>query len=262
MREGVDTMQELRAVRRGGRVLWLRPEELEPGPLRPRRCMDREALRALADSVARFGILQPLTVRRRAERFELVAGERRLRAARMAGLEEVPCLLMELDDTDCGLLALVENLQRQELDFAECALSARRLLALGELTEEELARSLGRSPAALREWLRFGELPEELLCRLRDEGLDERHARELLALPDNAARRAALRRMCERRAEATEKRDEDAPTRRTRFVLKDTRVFLNSLQRAAALLRQGGVEVSLQQEETERELTVTVHICR
>ncbi len=265
-------MQEVQAVRRGGRVLWLRPEEIGPGPLSPRRRFDRAALGELADSVGRYGILQPLTVRREAGRYELVAGQRRLRAARMAGLEEVPCLVMELDEEDCGVLALVENLQRQPLDVGEQARSCRRLLERFALSPEALARRLGKHPAAMEELLGLLALPEDMLEALAAAGLGERHGRALLRLPEGCRRREALGAMTEAAMGPAEAEryvegllHPTAPEReagRTRFVLKDVRVFLNSLRHSMELLRRGGVASEMELRETEQEMTVTIHIRR
>ena len=120
----------------GGKVLYLPIDSLRPNPDQPRRVFDQEALEELASSIRSLGLLQPLTVRRQDGGWELVAGERRLRAARLAGLEEVPCLTIQTDSQSSSLLALVENLQRRDLDFWEEALALRRLIDTYHISQE------------------------------------------------------------------------------------------------------------------------------
>lgn len=253
-------------------LLELKISRIEPNPQQPRRRFEGEALRELADSIAHYGVLQPLTVRQVEGHYELVAGERRLRAARMAGLETVPCrLLADADEQLCGILALVENLQRRDLDFVDEARGIRRLIERYGLTEAQAARRIGKSQSAVANKLRLLKLPEDVLDGLRRAGLTERHGRALLKLPENSLRREALAAVAERgmSVQQTEryvdellKKQEPSGAGMTRFVLKDVRVFLNSLQHAVELMRQGGVEVGVKKEESEEELTVTVHIKR
>ena len=124
----------------GGRVVFLPLSSIRPNPAQPRTVFDAQGLQELAASIRQYGVLQPLTVRKKAGFFELVAGERRLRAAGLAGLCEVPCLLVSVDDQDAGLLALVENLQRRDLDYLEQAEGLQRLMQEYHLTQEQAAR--------------------------------------------------------------------------------------------------------------------------
>ena len=137
-------------------------------------------------------MLSPLTVRPRQGGYELVAGERRLRAARMAGLHEVPCIIMELDLEEASFIALVENLQRNDLDFLEEARGIAQLIRLFGLSQEECARRLGKSQSAVANKLRLLRLPEDVLNAMRNAGLTERHGRALLRLETPAEQREAL----------------------------------------------------------------------
>ena len=139
----------------GPRILRLRPEEIRPNPHQPRRVFDEADLRELAESIGRCGVLQPLTVRRTEDGWELVAGERRLRAAALAGLETVPCLEREADDQESALLALVENLQRRDLHFFEEAAAIAAYIRDSGVTQETAAAQLGRSPSAIANKLRL-----------------------------------------------------------------------------------------------------------
>ena len=275
-------MQALRSrpgVRRGG-VLWLRTDELAPNPLQPRRSFDEEALRELSESIRAYGILNPLTVRLRAGRYELVAGERRLRAAKLAGLREVPCILVDVSLEDASLLALVENLQRKDLDFVEEARGIRRLIMTFGMSQEEAARRLGKSQSAVANKLRLLRLPEDVLEALLRNGLSERHGRALLRLPGSDLQRAALSHVLEHgltvaatedyveqlltappeEAEAEDGSPEEKAQPRRTLVLKDVRVFLNSLTRGLAVMQQGGIAAELKREESEEALVLTISI--
>jgi ParB family chromosome partitioning protein len=270
-------MQALRArpvFRRGG-ILSVRVEDLSPNPVQPRRRFDEEELRELSESIRCYGILNPLTVRLRCGKYELVAGERRLRAAKLAGLTEVPCLLVDVDMQDAGLLALVENLQRKDLDFLEEAEGLQRLIRMFGMSQEEAAKRIGKSQSAVANKLRLLKLPQDVLESLRRHGLSERHGRALLRLPDAESQRAALAAILEQgmtvaAADAyidaqLSPREEPPPPpekkeRRRTFVMKDLRVFLNTLSHSVDLMKQGGIGADLRREETEEALILTISI--
>lgn len=267
-------MQILRSrPRRAAQSIVLLPtDEIAPNPCQPRQVFDGDSLASLADSIRRYGVLNPISVRQRQGRYELVAGERRLRAARLAGLDEVPCVVLDIDGAESGAIALVENLQREDLDFAEQARGLSRLITQFGLTQEECARRIGLSQSAVANKLRLLKLSPELLDDLRQAGLTERHARALLRLPDEASRRAALVRIVRHKLSAAEtdrcvdalleRAEQRERGSRSRFVLKDVRVFLNTLQHSVDLLRRGGVDAALEQVETEDGLLVTILIRR
>ena len=259
------------AASRSG-ILYLRTDELQPNPVQPRTVFDEASLAELAESIRSYGILHPLTVRRRSGRYELVAGERRLRAARLAGLREVPCVLMDVNMEEAGLIALIENLQRRDLDFLEEANGIRQLIRMFGMSQEEAARRLGKSQSAVANKLRILKLPEDLLETLRERGLSERHARALLRLPDDESRRAALGKIIEKdmtvaAAESyidallaqKETGEEPAEGKRS-FVMRDLRLFLNSVTRSLELMRQGGVAADMQKRETPEALILTISI--
>ena len=158
-----------RKIRRfTGTVEYIPIDEIEKSTIQPRKYFDDAALRELADSIAACGILNPLTLRRKGTAYELVAGERRLRAAKMAGLYEVPCILLNADLETASLLALVENIQREDLDFLEEARGIQKLMQLFGLNQETVAQRLGTSQPAIANKLRILKLPADLLDALRD----------------------------------------------------------------------------------------------
>ena len=127
-----------------GRVAFVPIDRIRPNPAQPRKVFDRQGLEELAASIAQYGVIQPLSVRRQADGYELVAGERRLRASRLAGLTEVPCILLSVDEESSGMIALVENLQRRDLDYMEEAEGLARLMRLYGLSQEQAAAKVGK----------------------------------------------------------------------------------------------------------------------
>ena len=262
------------------RVQYIPLGRIRPNPQQPRRSFDEEGLAELAASIRSCGILQPLTVRRAGEGYELVAGERRLRAARIAGLREVPCLVAQVGEEDSALLALMENLQRRDLDCWEEAQAIARLISRYGLSQEEAARRLGRAQPTVANKLRLLRLPEDVraLLRLpedvrallRENGLTERHARALLRLQDPEVQRRAAGDMVRRgmnvaQAEAyVEKLLQSAqvtpPRGRSTYIIKDVRLFLNSVDRGLHLMRQAGVDAGWNRQDTDREILLTIRI--
>ena len=252
------------------RVQYIPLGRIRPNPQQPRRSFDEEGLAELAASIRSCGILQPLTVRRAGEGYELVAGERRLRAARIAGLREVPCLVAQVGEEDSALLALMENLQRRDLDCWEEAQAIARLISRDGLSQEEAARRLGRAQPTVANKLRLLRLPEDVRALLRENGLTERHARALLRLQDPEVQRRAAGDMVRRgmnvaQAEAyVEKLLQSAqvtpPRGRSTYIIKDVRLFLNSVDRGLHLMRQAGVDAGWDRQDTDREILLTIRI--
>ncbi|MFO7947730.1 MAG: ParB/RepB/Spo0J family partition protein [Armatimonadota bacterium] len=157
-------------------------DEIQPNPNQPRREMHEERLEELAASIEEHGILQPILVRRRAGTYELVAGERRWRAAQKVGLDTISCLVQDIDDRTSLQIALIENLQRDDLNDIELASGYRQLLDDFGLTQEELAQRIGKSRSAVTNTLRLLELPEEIQEAIRNGQISAGHGRALLAL--------------------------------------------------------------------------------
>lgn len=252
------------------RVRYIPLERIVPNPHQPRRDFDPQGLQELADSIRQYGILQPATVRARGRDYELVAGERRLRAAKMAGLRELPCLIAQVDEEDSALLALMENLQRRDLNYMEEAVAIRQLVQRWGLSQEEAARKLGKSQSAVANKLRLLRLPESVVALLRQGELSERHARALLRLTDEAEQIAAAKTVIARGMNVAQteeyiesllrKIQSTPPRRRPTFILKDVRLFLNSLDRSLRLMRSAGVNAACGREDTEQEILLTIRI--
>ena len=224
------------------RVQYISLAQLSPNPQQPRRSFDEAALRELADSIRAYGILQPLTVRRTPGGYQLVAGERRMRAARMAGLREVPCLVAQVDEQDAGMLALIENLQRRDLDCQSAVANKLRLLRLSEPVRDGL----------------------------RQAHLTERHARALLRLSGEAEQLAALAVIVGRSLNVAQtesyierllaQAQVTPPQSRPTYIIKDVRLFLNSIDRSLQMIRQCGVDADLGRRDTDSEILLTIRI--
>ena len=163
--------QKLKTYMETGRVVFLPARSIRPNPAQPRKVFHPEALAELAESIRCHGILQPLSVRRAEGGYELIAGERRLRAALQAGLTDIPCIIMQMDDRESGMAAMIENLQRQDLDFIEEAMGIARLMEQYQMSQEQIARLLGKSQSAVANKLRILKHSQPVLQALRDAGL-------------------------------------------------------------------------------------------
>ncbi|MBQ8254492.1 MAG: ParB/RepB/Spo0J family partition protein [Clostridia bacterium] len=171
-----------------GGVTMMRLSEIEPNPDQPRRDFDPEALSQLAESIATHGLIQPIIVRSTGsgEYYEIIAGERRWRASKMAGLTEVPVIIMELDDQKAAQVAIIENVQREDLNAIEEAAAYRSLIEDYGMTQEELSKQIGKSRPAVANILRLLDLPDEVMALVKEGTLSAGHARTLLGLKNPA----------------------------------------------------------------------------
>ena len=253
-------------------------EDIAPNPNQPRRIFDQDALLQLAESIKSCGVITPLTVRR-AEKggFELIAGERRLMASKLAGLRQVPCYILETDERGSSFMAVVENLQRKDLDFFEEALSLRNLIEKYGMTQQQTAQKIGKTQSAVANKLRLLKLSPKAVEIIRESGLSERHARSLLRLPadiqalgaETAVIKAYTVEQTEKmvdsmleRVEAGENKGENRrkTTQKDTVYIKDVRIFLNTLSRAVKTMKMSGFDVDVQQSVDEDDTVVTVRI--
>ena len=252
------------------RVRWLDVAEIRPNPHQPRRTFEAQGLAELADSIRSYGILQPLTVRRTESGYELVAGERRLRAAKMAGERQVPCLVARVGEEDSALLALMENLQRRDLDCWEEAEAIARLITTYNLTQEQAAEKIGKSQSAVANKLRLLRLSRAVRDSLRQKDLSERHARALLRLGDEHQQLCALEEIARRgynvaRTEEyveqlLQQNRQTPPQGRATYIIKDVRLFLNSVERGLGIMRRAGVDAQIGRSDTAEEICLTIRI--
>ena len=229
----------------GRRVLYLSVDAIRANPDQPRKYFEPEALRELAESIRRYGILQPLTVRHGEDGYELIAGERRLRAAKLAGLREVPCLAVRSDEEESALLSLIENLQRQDLHYMEEAAAIAKLIAVYGLSQEQAAERLGKSQSAVANKLRLLRLSPACVA-----------LRVIVERGCNVAQAEAYIESVLQRAAVT------PPRRRPTFIVKDVRLFLNTIRRSMGIMQRAGVDAACEREDTDEEIRLTIRIPR
>ena len=245
-------------------------ERLLPNPYQPRRRFESEEMLALADSIKENGILQPLLIRRinNSEYFEVVAGERRLRAAILANVQKVPCIELDCDYEQSAVYSILENIQRCDLTFFEEAAAIGQLIEHFGLTKSEAAKRLGKSQSALSNKLRLMKLPVDVRYFIEKEGLTERHARALLRLENEKDIWAALNHIRDKglNVEQTEKyidalTDNSVKTKRNVVkVFRDVRIFINTVNRAIETMKASGVNAETDKTETDEYIEFRVKI--
>ena len=255
--------QKLKTYMETGRVIFLPAKHIRPNPAQPRQVFSDEALEELTRSIREHGILQPLSVRRVGSFYELIAGERRLRAGVQAGLTELPCIIMNMDDSESSLAALVENLQRQELDFIEQARGISLLMERFSLSQEQAAKRLGKSQSAIANKLRQLRHSGPVLEALREGGLTERHARALLKLPDEPQKLQVIAAVVrhgmsvaqtERYITHLLETPQDTPPK------VNVGAFLNNLNQSLQKIQLSGIHAISERRETDSQIVLTITI--
>ncbi len=252
-------------------ILQIPARMIAPNPHQPRKNFNWDDLEGLAESIQYNGLLQPITVRQRSDgKYELISGERRLRACKMAGLSTIPSIVINIDEEKSALLAVLENLQRENLHYFEEAMAIERLIKGFGLSQEEVARKLGKSQSALSNKLRLLRLPNDVRYNITLYGLSERHARALLRLPTTALMNQVIDTVAEQglTVSATEKLICDILTKsqpketkgKTVMVFKDVRIFINTLNHAVTTMRKSGINATASKNETDSYIEYTVKI--
>ncbi|MBR1738739.1 MAG: ParB/RepB/Spo0J family partition protein [Ruminococcus sp.] len=265
-----DEEKERPGYRELGKIIDVRVSEITPNPAQPRKHFPVDELTVLAKSISQNGIVQPLTVRRTAGGFELVSGERRLRAAKLAGLRSVPCIVVRADSARSAVMALIENIQRSDLSCFEEAQAIAALIDSGEITREECAVRLGLAQSTVANKLRLLKLTNEEQQLITENGLSERHARALLRLKDEKLRKEVLGRIIRGKltVEAAEKlilRLEREEVKKNSYekravMLKDVRLFFNSVNKALEVMRLAGVKADAKRTDYEDHIEYVISI--
>lgn len=270
-RKGYTMLKTSSKTKANCQIQLLPHEIILPNPHQPRVRFDFNELEGLAISVRTNGMLQPINVRKLSDgKYELISGERRLRAARMVGMNKIPCVVMDVSDEQSALFAIIENVQRQNLDFFEEAVAIERLMTEHGLSQEEISRKLGKAQSTLSNKLRLLRLPEDLRDKITYAGLTERHARALLTLPDNPTRARVLDIITQRHLNVSEserlindikhrKKSKNKPQMRA---YKDMRIFLNTLNHAVDVIRKAGIEADTAKSETDEYFEYVIRISK
>lgn len=255
--------QKLKTYMESGRVVFLPARSIRPNPAQPRKFFREEALESLTESIRLHGILQPLSVRRVGAYYELIAGERRLRAAMAAGLSEIPCIVMNMTDQESGMTALVENLQRQDLSYMEQAQGISFLMESFTLSQEQAAQKLGISQSAVANKLRLLRHSAPVQQRLRETGLTERHARALLKLPSEPDKLRAIETIS--RLDMNVARTEQyiaSLLEKPETSPKKTNIsaFLKHVSQTLTKIQQSGIPAVSERKETDSQIVLTITI--
>ena len=246
--------------------------KIRPNKAQPRKVFNEEDLNALSQSIAENGILQPLTVRKvSATEYELIAGERRLRASVMAGLRKVPCIVIKCSEKESAVYALLENLQRSDLGMFEEARGVSRLIRRYGLTQQEAAVKLGKTQSTIANKLRLLRLTYEEQEWIENAGLSERHARALLKLGDEGARREALSKIISENLNVQQSENlinlmlnsspkNDKKQGFSKAVIKDVRIFVNTINKAIDTMRLAGIDAQSDKTDTDNFIEYTIRI--
>lgn len=255
--------QKLKTYMETGRVVFLPAKAIRPNPSQPRQIFSEDSLSELAESIRRHGILQPLSVRRIGTTYELIAGERRLRAGLLAGLTDMPCIVMTMEDKESGIVSLVENLQRQDLDFIETALGIQKLMSQWSMSQEQVARLLGKSQSAVANKLRLLQHSPNVLAAIRENKLTERHARALLKLSTDPQKMQVIQHICKQglNVARTEQYIENLLRQKEEKTGKaNVGAFLNNLSQSLARIQLSGIAAVSERRETDSQIVLTITI--
>lgn len=260
------------------RLVEVNVASIHPNPYQPRATFDEESIAELAQSIQQVGLLQPLLVRKVDDGYELVAGERRLRAVTSLGMEKVACIVQQdIEDESSAMMALIENLQREDLHYLEEAQCYQKLLETYGITQEELANRLGKSQSSIANKLRLLKLSDEVKAAMTEKRLSERHARALLKLTDDKQRLDAVERIAEKglsvketeqMVEKTlnkaydEKQDGAKPRPKLMRIVRDYRLFMNTINQAVNQLRESGMTVEVEQSDRADGVDIKISVTR
>lgn len=258
------------------KVVMIPIANIRPNPYQPRKVFDKVMLEELSNSIKEFGVIQPINVRVINENtFELIAGERRLRAAKIAKLENIPAIVIDVNDKDSAILALIENLQRENLNYFEEAEGYYNLMEDYNLTQEDIAKQVGKSQSTIANKLRLLKLSDKVVKILLDHHLSERHARALLKLPSTELQLAILDKVIiqslnvkktEELIDNTlhkvineEKIDSKQSTYLKRYI-KDIRVFTNTIKQSVEMMKESGINIQYKLEESNEAYHISIII--
>ena len=250
------------------KLISLPPDRILPSPFQPRREFDYYELLELASSIQKNGLIQPITVRKKGETYELISGERRLRASAFAGLKTIPCIVVTAGDRECSLMCLIENIQRCDLTYFEEAEGIKRLMDDFALSQQEAAEKLGMAQSTLSNKLRLLRLNSEQRRKIYTAGLTERHARAFIRLPEEMRDETINRVIAEQLNVSDTEELVSAlilPKNLGRPVLRkikvgDLRIYFNSISKIVDTIRSQGVDAYSKRNETEDFIEYTITI--
>ncbi|HCT64326.1 MAG TPA: nucleoid occlusion protein [Lachnospiraceae bacterium] len=271
-----DFFQKKNPLKDDKKVLELSVDEIKPNPNQPRKYFNKEALEELVNSIKEFGVMQPVTVRLiNGHCYELVCGERRLRAAKIAGLSTIPAITISINDNKSALIAITENIQRQNLNYIEEALGYQSLMEDYGLTQEEIAKKLGKSQSSIANKIRILRLSDNIKGLLLDNNLTERHARAFLKIPDEKVREEVVLKVIanELNVKKTEELVEETieKIRESTIIINDQRIkrnfgdirlITNTIKKSVEIMKNSGIDAVYRVEERDGGYEIVINIPR
>lgn len=256
-----------------GRIYLISIERISPNPSQPRKNFEDEAIIRLADSIRQYGILQPLSVRRlTTDGYEIIAGERRLRAAKLLGLNEVPCIIINVDQQQSAELAIIENIQRENLNIFEQAGAIASLIDIYKLTQEQIARQLSTSQSYVANKLRILRLTAKERQLILQHNLTERHARAFIKVDNVNDRIKIIEHVIDRRLNVAATEDyierklcervvgPEVAKSKYKLLLKDVRIFYNTVDKAVQAIKDSGIQIESVRTEHEDKIELSITI--
>ena len=249
---------------------------IKPNPYQPRRDFNKKSLEELSQSIKAYGVIQPISIRQiKSDSYELVAGERRLRAAKMAELEEIPAIIVEYRDNESAIVALVENLQREDLNFIEEGQGYNNLIVDHDFTQREIAEKIGKSQSTIANKLRLLKLPEDIKRGLIENDLTERHGRALLKLSEDSLKEKIFERIIKNKLNVnqtevlvdgilddltkTENKDEKQAKQNIKAMI-NIRIYLNTIKKAYSAIKETGIEAEYKEADKGDYVEVSIKI--
>lgn len=246
---------------------------IKPNPYQPRKEFNQKSLEELSKSIKSFGVLQPISVRRlKDDNYELIAGERRLRASEIAELEEIPAIILQYKDNESAMLALIENLQREDLNFIEEAEGYNNLILDHGFTQGELAEKIGKSQSTIANKLRLLKLPQDIQRQLIEHNLSERHGRALLKLPDDELRREVLEKIIKNGLNVSKTEElvdeilndlitvEKEEEKQKIKSLISTKIYVNTIKKAYTAIKESGIDAKYKEKDMGDFVEVVIQI--
>ena len=262
--------QEMRAEKQNNEeVKKIEVQDIVPNRFQPRTVFANEKIEELALTIRTHGIIQPIVVREIDGKFEIIAGERRWRAVQTLGWETIPAIVKNFNDTETASVALIENLQREELSSIEEAVAYAKLLELHDLTQEALAQRLGKGQSTIANKLRLLKLPKDVQDALLQKAITERHARALIPLKDPELQIKLLEEIIEKQLNVKQTEDRVArtleknnvkPKPKRKAFSRDTRIAMNTIRQSLSLVADSGVKLNAEEEEFEEYIQFTIKI--
>ena len=264
----LEAMSMFDILKKQGQILSIALSEIVPNRFQPRRVFDEGELSALGESIRENGLIQPISVRKIKGGFELIAGERRLRACKLIGREKIEAIVYDIGDEDSAVWALIENLQRSDLGPFDEAEAIAKLISAWKVSGEEAARRLGLAPSTLSNKLRILKLEPAVRKIVMEKGLTERHARELLRIPSEKGREEAAKFVAERELNVPKTvryidkllENEKPKRKKPKFVVKDLRLFINTFEHAVEVMNSAGLCAVSKVFENEESITYSVSV--